>query len=81
MGGWICLLCRTGMNSTEPQRQHMTAVEYSVLGFTLLYVAISFIAALKLNNDEFILYFVVMCVLMAAVGCIRQSGTTPSPPS
>ena len=49
----------------------VSAADISVLGFTLLYMAIWLVAALVLKNVEFVFYFVVMCILIVAVGLVH----------
>lgn len=40
-------------------------------GFTAFYMAIALVASVQLQNSEFIFYFVVMCVLITAVGLLH----------
>jgi hypothetical protein len=48
------------------KRRSISRSELLVLGFTFTYMAISLSAAFALHNEEFLFYFVVMLVLIAA---------------
>jgi hypothetical protein len=47
--------------------------DIAVLCFTLAYMAVSLIASFTLKNSEFVFYFVVMLVLIAAVTTLHRS--------
>lgn len=49
----------------------LSKAELAVLGFTVTYMTVWLVASLVLNNDEFLYYFVVMCVLIVAVGVVH----------
>lgn len=61
--------------SKKPER---SAGEISVLAFTALYMAASLVATLLVRNAEFVFYFVVMCVLIAAVSAVHRWGQFPA---
>jgi len=52
-------------------RWGLSTAEFAVLAFTLLYLLASLIATLVLGNREFVFYFVVMCILIVAVGLVH----------
>lgn len=52
-------------------RFHLSPAEISVLAFTTLYMAVWLVASFISNNDEFVFYFIVMCVLILAVGAVH----------
>ncbi len=45
--------------------------EIGVAAFTALYMALSLVACFALNNEEFLFYFTVMCVLIAGVTTVH----------
>lgn len=49
----------------------LSRAEIAVLVFTLLYMAIWLVASLAAKNDEFLFYFVVMCLLIVAVSIVH----------
>ena len=49
----------------------LSIAEIAVLGFTISYMAVWLVASLVLKNDEFLYYFVVMCVLIVGVGVVH----------
>ena len=52
-------------------RFHLSPAEIAVLAFTGLYMVIWLVASFVLKNDEFVFYFLVMCVLILAVGAVH----------
>ena len=52
-------------------RFHLSPAETGVLAFTALYMAVWLVASFISKNDEFVFYFVVMCVLILAVGAVH----------
>lgn len=54
-----------------PANRRISAAEISVLACTVLYMIVWLVVSLVLKNDEFIFYFVVMCVLMLVVGAVH----------
>jgi uncharacterized membrane protein YagU involved in acid resistance len=60
------------MGSTaEKSRSRFSPAERAVLAFTGLYMAVWLMASFVLQNDEFVFYFLVMCVLIVAVGAVH----------
>lgn len=59
------------MNSSTGQR--FSSREFAVLAFTSAYMAVSLIASFSLKNSEFLYYFVVMLVLIAAVTLLHRT--------
>lgn len=60
------------MAKSQPSRKAgLSATEVGVLAFTLLYMSAWLIAALLFANREFVFYFVVMCILIVAVGLVH----------
>ncbi len=58
-------------NVSNKSRFHLSPAEIGVIIFTALYMAIWLVASFILKNDEFIFYFVVMCVLIVAAGAVH----------
>ena len=54
-----------------------SAAEIGVLAFTLVYMAVSLVATIRLGNSEFIFYFVVMCLLIGTVGLVHRRVRLP----
>jgi hypothetical protein len=52
-------------------RFHFSPAEIGVLAFTALYMAVWLVASFISKNDEFVFYFIVMCVLILAVGAVH----------
>lgn len=50
---------------------YVSPAEIGVFAFTALYMAIWLFAACVSNNDEFVFYLVVMCVLIVAAGAVH----------
>ncbi|MGE5193894.1 MAG: hypothetical protein ACM3U2_15480 [Deltaproteobacteria bacterium] len=60
------------MNQPSPlEPPRISRAEIGVLAFNLAYLAIALIASFRLQNREFLFYFVVMCVLLAAVAALH----------
>lgn len=55
----------------KKSRFRFSPAEIAVLAFTALYMAIWLVTSFVLQNDEFIFYFLVMCVLIVAVGAVH----------
>jgi len=53
------------------RRIGLSAAEIAVLVFTLLYMLAWLISTVLLQNREFVFYFVVMCILIVAVGLVH----------
>ena len=49
-----------------PQHRRISGPELAVLGFTLFYMSLSLLAAVSAKNEEFVFYFAVMVLLIAA---------------
>lgn len=61
------------MQKAQPSKSAgLSAAEIAVLAFTLLYMSASLIATIILRNSEFVFYFVVMCILIVAVGLVHM---------
>ena len=58
-------------NQLSKTQSRVLPAEILVLAFTLLYMAIWLVVALALKNDEFVFYFVVMCVMVVALTLIH----------
>lgn len=52
-------------------KSRFSPAEIGVAAFTALYMAVWLVASFVLANDEFVFYFAVMCVLIAAVGAVH----------
>lgn len=50
---------------------NLSGGEIAVAAFTALYMAVSLVAALLVQNREFVFYFSVMCCLIAAVSAVH----------
>jgi len=57
------------LQTTKPS---LTVAEWGAVGFTAAYMGVSLVACVLLGNREFIFYFVVMCILIAAVAVLRR---------
>lgn len=57
--------------SPSNTRFRLSAAEVAVIVFTAGYMAISLLASALLKNQEFVFYFVVMCLLIGAVGAVH----------
>jgi len=57
--------------SDQRVRFPVSYAEAGVASFTVVYMAVSLIASLVRKNPEFVFYFVVMCVLIAAVTLVH----------
>ena len=55
----------------SPKKPTLSRAEIAVVAFTLLYMLAWLIATVLLQNSEFVFYFVVMCVLIVAVGLVH----------
>jgi hypothetical protein len=55
----------------KKSRFRLSPAEIAVLAFTGLYMVIWLVASFVLKNDEFVFYFLVMCVLIVAVGAVH----------
>ncbi len=55
----------------------ISRAEIGVLAFNLLYLAIALIASFRLQNREFLFYFVVMCVLLVSVTALHLRWRLP----
>jgi len=58
------------MPDSSPKARFSHA-EISVAAFTGLYMMVWLVASFVLKNDEFLFYFIVMCVLIVAVGAVH----------
>lgn len=60
-------------NARESSRSPhpFSAAVLAVLAFTALYMVVALVASFQRKNTEFLFYFVVMCVLIAAVGLLH----------
>lgn len=57
--------------STSTTKVRLSSAEIGVLAFTFFYMAVSLAASALLKNEEFTFYFVVMCLLIAAVATVH----------
>ncbi|MHB8861515.1 MAG: hypothetical protein ACYC6N_03860, partial [Pirellulaceae bacterium] len=53
-------------------RFRFSSAEIGVLAFTALYMLVWLVASFILKNNEFVLYFLVMCVLIIAVMAVHH---------
>ncbi|MBN2024308.1 MAG: hypothetical protein JW809_16110 [Pirellulales bacterium] len=58
-------------NVPSPRRLRFSLGEIGAVAFTAVYMAVWLAVSFLLKNDEFVFYFVVMCLLIVAVGAVH----------